>query len=354
VKVKTQGGGERPDNASHFVVHDAPNVEEVYGPAPTELDVVFPSDDLDACVPTWFMWWRPGAKDKNGKPISGVLRCKGNGPSEDGQPGTAQFFDKRDPTTGIVPSRPCLAQSCSDWKDAKGNPQCKPNMKIYVYLPKVSPYGVYQISTTSWTTIKAIYDQLKWIQQRNDGKISGIPFKLVKEQKSFTKFDANGREQKVAQWVVLIKPIQDQKALEGMSKSIQLLESPKVKWQAPPQLLEAPIADVPHLDVAVADAEVKVSAAEALLGDQEVQAYFKRLEQVLGGELSPKDRLIKARKCEGKPDPKKALLEMIAKEGKDLAAKAAKAAPPPAAAVVDQPPPASESPAPVEASGGLI
>lgn len=340
VKVKTNSGAERPDNADHFVIHDAPQLERVYGKQPKEIDVVFPSDDLDQSVPTWLMWWRPGAKDKSGKSISGVLRCKGNGPSDDGQPGTAQWFDKRDPATGVVPARPCLGAACPDWNDAKGNRQCKPNMKIYVYLPKVSPFGIFQISTTSWTTIKSLYDQLNWLKKLNNGRIGGICFKLVKEQKSFTKFDANGREQKMAQWVVLIRPNENPLEISGMSQSIQLLEQSKIAWQAPPQLLEAPIEDVPHLDVAE-----QLSAAEALLQDPEVQSYFTRLEQVLGSELSQKDRLIKARKCEGKPEPKKALLEMIAKEGKALAAKTAPVEPPPVASL-----PQDEQPS----AGGLI
>lgn len=345
VKVKTQSGGERPDNADHLVCHDAPQVESVYGKQPKEIDVVFPSDDLDQCVPTWLMWWRPGAKGANGKAISGVLRCKGNGPAEDGTAGTAQYFDKRDPKTGEVPTRGCLGQSCPDWNDVKGNRQCKPNMKIYVYLPKVSPFGIFQISTTSWTTIKSLYDQLNWLKKLNNGKIGGICFKLVKEQKSFTKFDATGKEQKMAQWVLLLKPNEDRAAIAGMQQSISLLEASKLKWQAPPQQLEAPAEDIPHLDV-----DEKLSAADALLADADVQAYFARLEQVLGAPLSAKDRLIKARKCEGKPDPKKALLEMIAKEGKELAAKAPKAPPvePEVMAAVTPPPSAAAE------AGGLI
>lgn len=331
VKVKTQSGSERPDNADHFVIHDAPQLERVYGVQPKEIDVIFPSDDLEQCIPTWLMWWRPGARDAKGKAISGVLRCKGNGPAPTGEPGVAEYFDKRDPKTGLVPTRPCLGQQCPDAKDARGNPQCKASMQIFIFLPKVSPFGVFKISTTSWTTVKSLYDQLTWLKKINNGKITGICFKLVKEQRSFVKFDGNGRETKMAQWVVVLKPNEKLEEIAGMQQSIQLLSQSTVQWQAPAQQLEAPVADVPHLDVEAEETAQKLISLEELLKDPEVVAYFTRLEQVMGSAISGKDRMIMARKHEKKDNPKAALLEAIAAQGKALAAKAkpAAAAPPP-------------------------
>lgn len=345
IKVKTQSGSERPDNAPHFVLHDAPQVEAVYGKNPQELDVIFPSDDLDAAVPTWLKWWRPGARDASGKAISGILRCKGNGPAPDGAPGEAQYFDKMDPKTGVVPTRPCLGDKCPDWKDAKGNPQCKPNMQIFVYLPKVSPFGIFKISTTSWTSIKSFYDQLAWIKKLNNGAIRGICFKMVKAQKAFTSYDANGNRKDRSQWVVLLKPNENKLEIEGMRQSINLLEASSIKWAAPVEQLEAPAEDIPHLEAAE-DAAVKVATAEDLVKDPEVSAGFDALGAAMGAALPLKDRLIMIRKKEKEPDIKKAVLEAIGKavasvEAKNKA-KAVEAAPPP---------PQS---APAEQAGGLI
>lgn len=340
VKVKTQSGHERPDNADHFVLHDAPGVAEVYGAAPKELDITFPSDDLADCAPSWLQWWRPGAKDKNGKAISGILRCKGNGPDEKGNPGVAQYFDKRDLKTGLVPTRPCMAQGCSDWLDAKGNPQCKPGMQIYVILPKVSVRGVYKLSTTSWTTISDLYAHLKWLQKFTNGRIAGSFFKMVKEQHSFSKFDANGKEQKIAQWVVKFKPNEVQAETQLLVGAFNSFAAQLGSWSAPPQQLEAPIHDVPQLEGQVEDTAQKLSAAEELLNDEEVKRYFARLEQLLGAPVTPKDRLILARKHEKKENPKQALLAAITEQAKSLS----KAQPAPAQAPEPEPAPA---PAPV-------
>jgi len=332
-KVKTASGGERPDNTSYFVLHDAPQVIPVYGDMPGEIDICFPSDDLDAAVPTWLKWWRPGAKGADGKAISGILRCRGDGPDENGKPGTALYYDKTDPKTGEVPTRPCLGERCPDWNDARGNRQCKPNMQIYAFLPKVSPYGVFKISTTSWTTIKSLYDQLTWLKKLNHDKIRGIPFKLAKVQKSWKTYDKNGNEQKRTQWVVVIKPLEDQKEIDAMRHSVNLLSQAPVTWSAPPELSEVPIEDVPYIEAG--DASEKLSLAEQVAADPEVQAGFAALSAALGEPISLQDQLIKIRQKEKEPDVKKAVLDGIARGIATLEARNKKAqrvepaAPPP-------------------------
>lgn len=333
-----------PSNTDYFVLHDAPQVMEVYGKEPKELDIVFPSDDMEAVMPTWLKWYGTGTKGRDGKVLGGNLKCMGNGPDAAGNPGEAKHFLKKDPQTGVVPTRPCLGEKCPDWLDGKGNKQCKPAMQIYVMLPKVSPFGVFRIDTTSWLSIREFYNQIEWVRQLNNGRIALIPFKLVKAQREVKYFDPkSGKEEKKAQWIMLLKPNEDQKQIEGMRQNLELLGRAALSWRPDQALLEAPMDD----NYATIDAEAagkaeasaqNVRTAESVANDPEVSAAFDRLGKVRGTALTAKDRIIMVRKKEKEPNVKEAVLaglnhaiaELEKKKGAQ-AAPAQEAAPPAAA-----------------------
>jgi len=340
IRKESERGTEYPSNVSHFVLHDAPQVIDVYGESPTELDILFPSDDFDATVPTWLKWYGAGMKGKDGKVIGGKLKCVGNGPTSEGTPGTAKYYDKMNQTTGEVPVRPCLGDKCPDWNDGRGNRQCKPNMTVYVMLPKVSPFGVFAISTNSWNSIRSFYDQLQWIKNLNQGKIALIPFKLVKLEKKVRFFDQKqGKEQEKVQWIMALKPNENKQEIAELSETLGKLHQARLSWSAPtPELMAASgIEDgYPTLDAGAsevhAQVEAMVSSAESVSQDPEVTAAFLRMESALGRKLSPKDRLILVRKKESEPDVKSAVLHAI--EGAIASAKPKEVAATPVQVVV--------------------
>lgn len=305
-----------PSNSPHFVLHDAPQVIGVYGESPKELDIVFPSDDLEVVMPTWLKWYGQGTKDRNGKVIGGNLKCMGNGPDSAGNPGEAQCFMKRDPQTGVVPTRPCLGEKCPDWTDAKGNRQCKPAMQVFVMLPRVSPYGVFRIDTTSWTSIKSFHDQIEWVRSLNNGHIALIPFKLVKVEREVRFRDKDGKEQRKAQWIMELKPNEDRAQIESMKSNIDILSRAALTFKPTQELLEAPMEDnFETLDAETAEVQARsaqnVQSAEQIAADPEVSAAFDRLGNAYGRTLSPKDRIIKIRQKEKEANVKEAVLAAI-------------------------------------------
>src|SRR5688572_5033482 len=159
IKVAKGGRDEMPEDVHYFVLEEVPEVAQVYGPKPTELEIMFINDDPDIAYPTWLKYFGGAIKDpKTKKSLGGKLYCKGNGPDHTGAPGIAEHFAMKDPKTGIVPTRPCLGPGCSDWDD-KGK-KCKQHMQLRFIIPRVSLFDVYAISTNSWNSISAVHGQL--------------------------------------------------------------------------------------------------------------------------------------------------------------------------------------------------
>lgn len=317
IRKESKSGSEYPENTGYFVLHDAPQVISVYGNEPQELDIAFPSDDLEKVMPTWLKWFGAGVRDKTGKTVGGSLKCKGNGPDGEGNPGQAQFFAGRDAKTGVVPVRPCLGESCPDWNDAKGYRQCKPTMQIYVMLPKVSPFGVFLLTTTSWRAIKSFHDQIEWVRKLNNNHIALMPFKLRKEQQQVTYVDANGKEQKKAAWITVLKPNENRAEIEGMKDNLGVLAKAALDWSPNQAILDAAPAEdnfpaySEQDQMAQIEAHKNVMTAESLLQDAEIQQAFTDMEKAYGKAFAPKDRMILIRKKEGSADLKAAVLDGI-------------------------------------------
>lgn len=331
VRKEAKSGSLYPTTVEFFVLDDAPGVAEVYGADPKALDIVFPADDLDRVLPTWFKWYSAG-RTSNGKALGGKLNCYGNGPDDNGNPGVAHFLAGRDPVTRTIPTRPCLGQQCPDWRDSRGNQQCKQAMQVYVLLPRVTWFGVFQIDTTSWRSISSFHNQLALVKELNGGVIRGIPFKVVRQEEVTTFHDPKtGKEQTGRQFIMKLVPNEGFQELHGseVKKKFEVFRNTTFTLSEPAQtLLEAPMEDhfpalapgQTELDIE-AEAlppEAKVAKAEDLLKDPEIMAAFDELGRTQGKEFSEKNRLIAIRKKEAEPDVKGAVLKTI----KDLLAKA--------------------------------
>ena len=63
-----ENGNSYPSETPYFVVPE--EVTAVYGPEPTELDIMFPVDDHEAVFSQWYKWWGKGEASP---------RCVGDG-----------------------------------------------------------------------------------------------------------------------------------------------------------------------------------------------------------------------------------------------------------------------------------
>jgi hypothetical protein len=153
IKVKNAAGVEYPKDMDHFVC--PPEVQEVYGPTPKEIDVLIPSSDPALYFPQALKWYK-GAR----------LVCKGNG----------ETATRIDTTTGNMFEMEC---PCEQLHDALTNPKgpCRARANLMVILPKVSMGGAYQIDTGSNNNIINLNSTLTWIQSML-GRVAWVPLTL--------------------------------------------------------------------------------------------------------------------------------------------------------------------------------
>lgn len=171
--ISPKSGKEYPKDTEHFNVPE--DVAEVYGDAPTELDIMVPCVDIEQ--------WFPFSLKRYGMDR---LLCRGNGE-------IATCFNEQ---TGEWDERPCAYHDCEFYQAKK----CTEVGNLMVVLPKVNIFGVYQIDTGSWHGINNVYNAYNAFLQRVID-ITGDPtnalrvqFRLVRQKQTLEYTDGGTRK----------------------------------------------------------------------------------------------------------------------------------------------------------------
>lgn len=153
--LKVQGNkGSYPTETEYFVC--PPEVIEVYGDTPTELDVLLPSNKREDVFRSKYAMYGSGAG----------LKCHGNGEE-------AERFNEK---TNTWDQRTCPCEHLKTEESPKGT--CTAKSDLMVMLPLVSMGGCYQIKTGSAAATKNINSSLDLIQFLTGGRIAFLPMKL--------------------------------------------------------------------------------------------------------------------------------------------------------------------------------
>lgn len=305
-----------PKTVEYFVLDDAPYVADVYGNDPKELDVMFVSDDMELSMPYYLKWYGSGVKGKDGSIIAGKLKCYGDGK-------TATYLEGRDPVTRVAPTRECKYEQCPDWKDGKGNPQCKPSMSVYVMLPRVSLRGFYRIDTTSQISIDNFVSLITTLKN-TWGTFKMQPFTIYREETATRFMDKNGQERQGVQYIMKIRPNETfQKQYGGeLTTKIQTLQALNYTMPNAKELIEAPMEDhFPVVDAAqlpentqAQTTATKVDLATQLAEDADVLQLFSELCTLKQRQNNQKTRILTIRKFENSPDVKAATIAYLKEE----------------------------------------
>lgn len=241
--------GPRPENKPYFVLKDAPDLVATYGEKPTELDIMFTSNDEDMIVSHYLTMYKcKNPHEKNPGKRKHYLMCRGEGPDpQTGEPSIAYWHDvKNPPSTGAVKLTPelrskieeeiytlrkqmsdpdvvaesknylmrlccakeavlkghalprmCHGESCPDYVKK----QCKPLMNVlFMVIKGGNFFGEYVLSTTSKVSMTNILNCIEGVKEtirkvKPDlpfGRIANIPLRLSRYQKQTKFIDKNG------------------------------------------------------------------------------------------------------------------------------------------------------------------
>lgn len=153
LKAATAKGVEYPTETDYFVC--PPEVQEVYGERPTELDVILPSDDPRVIFPQKLAMY--GA--------SSGLQCHGDG----------HEAERYNEATKTWDARTCPCEHLKSMANPQG--RCDEKSHLMVMLPRVSMGGVYQITTGSVSATANINSSLDMIRDMT-GRITMVPLLL--------------------------------------------------------------------------------------------------------------------------------------------------------------------------------
>lgn len=155
VQKRRQDGStvEYPTETNYFVT--PPEVQAVYGPKPTELDILLPLDNEEAVFPQSLAWF---GRSKG-------LRCKGDGE-------TAERLNEQ---TGQWEPRSCPCEHYKTKQNPKG--ECTEQGILMFILPKVTMGGIFQLRTGSYNSVVDINSGLDYVRSLI-GRISMVPLKL--------------------------------------------------------------------------------------------------------------------------------------------------------------------------------
>lgn len=169
VQKRRQDGStvEYPTETNFFVV--PPEVESVYGPKPTSLDIMLPSDNEEAVFPQSLAWF---GRSKG-------LRCKGDGE-------TAERLNEQN---GQWEPRQCPCEHYRTKENPRG--ECTEQGILMFILPKVSMGGTFQLRTGSYHSVVDINSGLDYVRALI-GRISMVPLKL---QRVARETHADGKKQ---------------------------------------------------------------------------------------------------------------------------------------------------------------
>ena len=151
-----------PRDTDYFVC--PPEIQEVYGPKPKELDIFLPCEDPGLFFPQALKWYKGNR-----------LMCKGN----------KRLATRIDEATGNMFEMECPCEHFTgifeDGTTCKKD--CSEKASLMVLLPKVSFSRCYQIDTGSKNAIIEINSYLEWLMGAVY-RVSFVPLKLVREMET--------------------------------------------------------------------------------------------------------------------------------------------------------------------------
>lgn len=181
LKVQSSTSGNTyPKNVDFFVCPE--EVTKEYGAEPTELEIMFPTEDENAFFPQRLEWWKAGG-----------LACHGDG----------EVAQRWSPEQKTWIDRTCPCEHFKDDANPKG--ECSERAHLLVLLPRVKMGSCYQIDTGSYHGVVNLNSMIANVR-RLVGRVSYVPLLLRRVVREILR---QGKREKKAILELLIDPAYD-------------------------------------------------------------------------------------------------------------------------------------------------
>jgi predicted RNA-binding Zn-ribbon protein involved in translation (DUF1610 family) len=267
-----------PMQADHFVLWDAPEIAQIYGEKPRELNVILPFREAHRNFDAFYELW-----------AGGVLVCKGDGDQVlYAGPFNAEEDNKGQMRVHNAPGNTLVndgqAQNTFSWNGKAFEPgeivpcsgasqdlydhcrACKAvaRLKMLMADPELFRLGYYQLATGSGRNYDTLLATLELIEEAA-GRVSGMPFvlRLVEEATSYK--DESGTRRRTDKWFLQLEPEPDL-TRKLYAKKIEQAVGEEKKALPPPKETESEDWVIEEKDspppYAEAEAEIEESKPE--------------------------------------------------------------------------------------------
>jgi hypothetical protein len=252
-KISQKTGKEYPSETSYFVC--PPEVQKVFGEKPTEIEVMFPLNDLESIFPQRYVWFGS----------SRGIKCIGDGER-------AMRIEEPDGTR----YQEMIERDCPC--DLLGS-GCSQRANLFIMIPKVNVGGVYQIDLGSYHSIIDINSGLDYVQALV-GRFSMVPLVLARVSR-----ETHGSGKKETHYTLMVTLRGDLDFINSLRESTTRILSGRQ------YALPAPVIENPAFDegaVIEIEADVKEEGADKPEKSESNEAPKTRTEKPEGQEgISP-------------------------------------------------------------------
>jgi hypothetical protein len=271
VKVVNSKGKEYPKETSYFVV--PPEVANVYGQQPTELDIMFPINDQEAVFPQRLVWYG-GSKG---------MKCIGDGER-------AMRIEEPDGTRyDEMKERTCPCELLDHG--------CSRRAHLLIILPKVNVGGIYQIDLGSFHSIVDINSGLDYIQALI-GRFAMVPLKLKRIPR-----ETHGSGRKETHYTLGVFFEGNIDFLNELRANTQRILLTGPKYAVPPPVMENPALDEDAVVVKEDDPDVIDMETGEVTSTESRDAPPS--EEEVNAQLRERGMVREETQLETKPEPPK-------------------------------------------------
>ena len=192
---------------------------EVYGPKPTDINIIFPFNEMERNWDAWFEAYTAGrmVARSDGEFFTYLVDIK---------TGEHVVINGVDANGAKVPHREIVGSYAKQNGQGMEVIKMKPVGRLKVVIPELQSLAYLTVHTTSIYDIMNISSQLEAVQQMNSGRIAGVPLVMRRRKRTISTPDPKDRSKRARREKSLISIEANPKWVTKMLAFVDILALP--------------------------------------------------------------------------------------------------------------------------------